>query len=162
MVVFPLQLSVSILPNPFLSFLFDKETRREMNMGQKGINLKENMVESTAEVTINRANWVKRLTGIKTYWRGKRPKESMDSDTVSKHDDECDRDEEDGVCVAGYGEGNGKEEDGQEVTFDRDSFSKFLVPVSWSDTKQFSKLAFLCHMAYVIPQIKVCRELLST
>ncbi|KAL9304106.1 hypothetical protein ACSQ67_021369 [Phaseolus vulgaris] len=151
-VVFPLQLSVSILPNPLRSFLFDPETRREMNMGQKGINLKENMVASTAEVTINRANWVKRLTGIKTYW--KRPEESMDSDIVSKHDNECDRDEDDNVCVAGYEEGNGKEEDGQEVTFDRDSFSKYLVPVPWSDTKLFSKLAFLCHMAYVIPQIK--------
>ncbi|WVZ17347.1 hypothetical protein V8G54_010329 [Vigna mungo] len=153
-VVFPLQLSVSILPNQLRSFFFDPEKKREMKMGQKGINFKENTVESTEEETINRANWVEKLRGIKTYWRGKRPKESMDSDMVSKHDNECDCDAEDSVCVAGYEEGNGKEEDGQEVTFDRDSFSKFLVPVPWSDTKLFSKMAFLCHMAYVIPQIK--------
>ena len=161
-VVFPLQLSVSILPNQLRSFFFGPEKKREMKMGQKGINFKENTVESTEEETIHRSNWVQKLRGIKTYWRGKGPKENMDLDTVSEHDNECDCDAEDTVCVAGDEEGNGKEEDGEEVTFYRDSFSKFLVPVPWSDTKLFSKLVFLCHMAYVIPQIKVCRELLST
>ena len=39
-------------------------------MGQKGINnIKENMVESSEEVMINRARWVQRLTGIKRYQR---------------------------------------------------------------------------------------------
>uniref|UniRef100_K7KZV9 Uncharacterized protein n=1 Tax=Glycine max TaxID=3847 RepID=K7KZV9_SOYBN len=156
-IVFPLQLSVSILPNPLRSFLFDTETRREMNMGQKGINnIKENMVESSEEVMINRARWVQRLTGIKRYWRRKVPKESMETDIICKHNtnSECDCDEDDSVCVAGYEEGDEKEENGQEVACDRDSFSKFLVPVPWPDTKLFSKLAFLCSMAYVIPQIK--------
>ncbi|KAG5036866.1 hypothetical protein JHK86_017706 [Glycine max] len=156
-IVFPLQLSVSILPNPLRSFLFDTETRREMNMGQKGINnIKENMVESSEEVMINRARWVQRLTGIKRYWRRKVPKESMETDIICKHNtnSECDCDEDDSVCVAGYEEGDEKEENGQEVACDRDSFSKFLVPVPSLDTKLFSKLAFLCSMAYVIPQIK--------
>ncbi|RDX84111.1 hypothetical protein CR513_34890, partial [Mucuna pruriens] len=118
---------------------------------------KENMVERSEEEMINRANWVQRIMEIKTYWRNKLPKESMDSDIICKHNtkNECGCDEDDdNVCVASYEEGEEKEEDVQEVTCDRDLFSKFLVPVPWSDTKVFSKLAFLCNMAYAIPQIK--------
>ncbi|KAM1386804.1 hypothetical protein PS1_033225 [Malus domestica] len=39
-------------------------------------------------------------------------------------------------------------------SYDPESFSRFLVRVPWSDTKLFSKLAFLCNMASVIPEIK--------
>ncbi|XP_020227640.1 phospholipase A1 PLIP1, chloroplastic [Cajanus cajan] len=132
------------------------ETSRDMNMRQKGINIQENMVESSEEDMINRANWVHILMKIKTYWRGKLPKESMDPDIICKHNmnNQCDCDEDVSFCVAGYEEGDEKEEDGQGVTCDCDSFSKFLVPVSWYDTKLFSKLALLCNMAYAIPQIK--------
>jgi hypothetical protein len=69
----------------------------------------------------------------------------FDDDTYGEFD--CD---DDNVCMVDY-----DEEDGQEVTYDRDSFSKFLVQVQWSDTKLYSQLAFLCNMAYEIPQIKV-------
>jgi len=41
------------------------------------------------------------------------------------------------------------------VVYDRETFSRLLVRVAWSDTKLFSQLAFLCNMAYVIPAIKV-------
>ncbi|KAL2336164.1 hypothetical protein Fmac_010610 [Flemingia macrophylla] len=128
------------------------EASRDMNMRQKqkGINIEENTSESSEEM-INKANWVHRLMEIKTYWRGKLPKESMDPDIVSKRNmnNECDCDEDDSFCVEDY-----EEENGQGVICDRDSFSKFLVPVSWSDTKLFSKLVLLCNMAYAIPQIK--------
>ncbi|KAK7389826.1 hypothetical protein VNO78_25120 [Psophocarpus tetragonolobus] len=155
-IIFPLQLSVSILPNPLRSFLLDQETRREINMGQKGINIKENMDEKSEKVMINRLHWVQRLTGNKRYWRRKLLQDGMEADIVCKHNSnsECDCDEDGSVCVACYEEGDEKEEDG-EVTCNRESISKFLVPVPWSDTKLFSKLAFLCNMAYVIPQIKV-------
>ncbi|KAM1640002.1 hypothetical protein FF1_010054 [Malus domestica] len=39
-------------------------------------------------------------------------------------------------------------------SYDQESFSRFLVRVPWSDTKLFSKQAFLCNMACVIPEIK--------
>ncbi|GKU96678.1 hypothetical protein SLEP1_g9890 [Rubroshorea leprosula] len=53
-------------------------------------------------------------------------------------------------CVANYdSEGEGSKE-----IYDRESFSKLLVQVPWSDTKLFSQLAFLCNMAYVIPELK--------
>ena len=90
---------------------------------------------------------------IKKHWRNRLPKESMDPDAIcneNTYDEcECDGDGDDNVCVVG------EDEDEQEVTYDCDSFSNFLVQVPWSDTKLYSQLAFLCNMAYVIPQIKV-------
>ena len=144
----PFQFSGSSIPNSLRSFLFDQETSKDMNMGEKDTQTEESMVESSKEERINRANWVERLMEIKKHWRNKIPKESMDPDMICNNNtkDECDCDE---GCAVDY------EEDGQEVTYDRDSFSKFLVQVPWSDTQLYSKLAFLCNMAYVIPQIKV-------
>ncbi|KAL3838687.1 hypothetical protein ACJIZ3_023278 [Penstemon smallii] len=46
------------------------------------------------------------------------------------------------------------DEEEKEINIDREIFSSLLKHVSWSDTKLFSQLAFLCNMAYVIPDIK--------
>lgn len=142
----PFQFSGSILPNSLSSFLFDQQT--SSNKGEKDVNIEENMVESG---TKERANWVERLMEIKKHWKNRLPRESMDMDVMSNNyiSDECDCDD-DNVCEVDY-----EEENGQEVTYDSDLFSKFLAQVSWSDTKLYSQLAFLCNMAYVIPQIKV-------
>lgn len=148
----PFQFSGSILPNSLRSFLFDQQTSKDMNKREKDVNIEENMVETSNEERVNRANWIERLVEIKKHWRNRLPKESVDMDVMC--DDytsgECDCDD-DSVCMADYDD---EEEGGQEVTHDRDSFSKFLVQVSLSDTKLYSQLAFLCNMAYVIPQIK--------
>lgn len=149
----PFQFSGSILPNSLRS-LFDQQTSKDMN------NIEENMVGSGKEERVNRSNWVERLMEIKKHWRNRLPKESLDmddDDAMCNNDDmigECDCDDDNG-CVVDYDD---EEEDGQGVTYDRDSFSKFLAQVSWSDTKLYSQLAFLCNIAYVIPQIKVIKH----
>ncbi|KHN35374.1 hypothetical protein glysoja_029004 [Glycine soja] len=148
----PFQFSGSILPNSLRSFLFDPETSNDLVVEEKVVSIEENMVESSKEEIVNRANWVERLMEIKKHWRNRLPKESMNTDAIcndNTYDEcECDGDGDDNVCVVG------EDEDEQEVTYDRDSFSSFLVQVPWSDTKLYSQLAFLCNMAYVIPQIK--------
>lgn len=134
------------------TFQFSGSISSDMNIGEKGINIEEKMVESSKEEgTISRANWVERLMEIKKHWRNRIPKESMDPDLICNNNryDECDCDEDDDACVVGY-----EEEDVQEVTYDRDSFSKFLAQVPWSETKLYSQLALLSNMAYAIPQIK--------
>ncbi|KAL1313272.1 hypothetical protein HN51_039847 [Arachis hypogaea] len=145
----PFQFSGSILPNSLRSFLFDPETSKEMNMGEKdhSSHFEESAVECGEDEKINRTNWIERLMEIKKNWRNRIPKEEMDPDMIcdNNSNDECDCDE---GCVVDY------VEDGQEGTYDHDSFTKFLSQVSWSDTKLYSKLAFLCNMAYVIPEIK--------
>ncbi|PSS03954.1 capsid protein [Actinidia chinensis var. chinensis] len=40
------------------------------------------------------------------------------------------------------------------MNIDLDSFSRLLAQVPWSDAKLFSQMAFLCNMAYVIPEIE--------
>ena len=149
----PFQFSGSILPNSLRSFLFDPETSNDLVVEEKVVSIEENMVESSKEEIVNRANWVERLMEIKKHWRNRLPKESMNTDAIcndNTYDEcECDGDADDNVCVVG------EDEDEQEVTYDCDSFSNFLVQVPWSDTKLYSQLAFLCNMAYVIPQIKV-------
>ncbi|TKY61269.1 Lipase protein [Spatholobus suberectus] len=146
----PFQFSGSILPNSLRSFLFDPETSKDISVGEKEENIEENMVESSKEEIVNRANWVERLMEIKKHWRNRLPKESMDPDEICNNNayDECECDGDDSVCVVG------EDKDEQEVIYDRGSFSEFLVQVPWSDTKLYSQLAFLCNMAYVIPQIK--------
>jgi hypothetical protein len=147
----PFQFSGSILPNSLHSFLFDQQINKDINKREKDVNIEVNMVESSKEEKVNRANWIERLVEIKKHWRNRLPKESVDMDVIFDDDTygefDCD---DDNVCMVDY-----DEEDGQEVTYDRDSFSKFLVQVQWSDTKLYSQLAFLCNMAYEIPQIKV-------
>lgn len=136
-------------------FQFSGSISSDMNMGDRGIHIEEKMVEgSKEEGIISRANWVERLMEIKKHWRNRIPKESMDPDLICNNNtyDECDCDEDDDACVVGYEE---EEDNGQEVTYDRDSFSKFLAQVPWSETKLYSRLALLSNMAYAIPQIKV-------
>lgn len=147
----PFQFSGSILPNSLRSFLFDPETSKDIGVGEKEVSIEENMVERSKEERVNRANWVERLMEIKKHWRNRLPKESLDPDDICQDNnyEECECNGDDGVCVVG------EDEDEEEVTYDRDSFSEFLVQVPWSDTQLYSQLAFLCNMAYVIPQIKV-------
>ncbi|KAJ7962551.1 Lipase [Quillaja saponaria] len=157
--IFPFQFSGSIIPNSLRSFLFDQETSKDMNIEEKVMNEEENLVASTEGEEIKRANWVERLMEISSHWRTRQLKETLladricNKDTNNECDCDCDCDEYHGVCMVDYSSED-DEEDGQEVTCEREAFSKFLVRVPWSDTKLFSQLAFLCNMAYVIPEIK--------
>ncbi|KAF7826170.1 phospholipase A1 PLIP1, chloroplastic [Senna tora] len=152
---FPFQLSAgSILPN-----LVEKEKEKEEMMMMVNI-VEEDKIETSGGEggDVKRANWVERLLEINRQWRNKIPKENMICDGGDQnYDEECDCEEGDGVCncMVGYEEEEEEEEIEEEgVAYDSDSFSKFLVRVPLCDTKHYSQLAFLCNMAYVIPQIK--------
>ncbi|KAJ3670916.1 hypothetical protein LUZ60_008342 [Juncus effusus] len=86
----------------------------------------------------NKSNWVERLLELREKWQKSGEDEA-----------EC------YCCNASYDDV--EEEDdkkGGETEWDRDSFARLLARVAWSDTKLFSQLAYLCNMAYFIPQIK--------
>lgn len=123
-------------------------------MVEKDTNMVDNTGEDGEGQEIKRANWVERLLEIRSQWRNRQPREDADEDGVYDEDQvgDCGCDEDESGCVVSY---NSEDGDG-EVRYDRESFSTFLARVSWSDTKQFSTLAFLCNIAYVIPEIKVC------
>ncbi|KAL3815122.1 hypothetical protein ACJIZ3_016390 [Penstemon smallii] len=90
------------------------------------------------------ANWIERLMELKKNWKEKEAK-----DDEYAYGDRVGYDEEEG-CDVDYED----DEEEKEINIDREIFSSLLKHVFWSDTKLFSQLAFLCNMAYVIPDIK--------
>ncbi|XXG89948.1 hypothetical protein AAC387_Pa12g1829 [Persea americana] len=130
--IFPFQFSGSILPRSLKSFLFESDYTKEMSL----VDSEESEGEEEME---KRANWVERLLELRSRWMDRqRGKGVVDED-----------DDDDGGCDVDYGS-DGEEE----VEFNAELFARFLVRVPWSETKLFSKLAFLCNMAYVIPELK--------
>ncbi|XP_068314907.1 phospholipase A1 PLIP1, chloroplastic-like [Pyrus communis] len=147
--IFSFQFSSSILPNSVRSFSFDPDTSNHTSIKAKDMS-KETSGESVSEEESKRANWVERLVEIRSKWRDMQKKDDADEDSVCEagenSDCECGRDE--GGCAVDYTE----EDDGGETS--PEFFRRFLVRVPWSDTKLFSKLSFLCNLAYAMPQMK--------
>ncbi|OMO64289.1 Lipase, class 3 [Corchorus capsularis] len=153
---FPFQISSSIIPNAVKSFLFDLETGKELSPLVKDVNIDETSVESSEESEeIKRANWVNRLLEIRSHLRHRQLEEGIDGAGIFDENDNGDGDDDgdDGGCEVNY-DSDQEEGGGGEVKYDSESFSKLLVRVPLSDTKLYSQLAFLCNMAYVIPEIK--------
>ncbi|KAL2478703.1 alpha/beta-hydrolase superfamily protein [Forsythia ovata] len=142
---FNVQLSSTMIPDTLKSLLFELESSKE-------INIEEKLVESEGEDEIDvekvkkRANWIERLMEIRNNWKVKQQKE--DVNVVGENNEGCD---EDGGCDVDYDD---DDVEGKEMNIDSKLFSSLLSHVSSADTKLFSRLAFLCNMAYVIPDIK--------
>ncbi|KAL5571400.1 hypothetical protein UlMin_020997 [Ulmus minor] len=159
--IFPFQFPGAIFPNTLQPLPFDPETSKGMDTVEKETNIvekdselvEENTEESDEEQEIKRANWMERLLEISSHWKKNRhQREGVDGDETCNEEDigDCGCDDDEDGCAVNYGSA----EEGDEIKLDSDSFSTFLVRVPWSDTKLFSKLAFLSNIAYVIPDIK--------
>ncbi|OVA01943.1 Lipase [Macleaya cordata] len=157
--IFQFQISSSILPNSVRSLLFEPDKMKLLEHSQADANRvihereeddhhhhhhhqEEDQEEREQE---KRANWVERLLELRSQWRNRQP-----YDQPNEEDDDHDHE---GGCEVDYHSSSEFEEE-EEVSFNRESFSRLLARVPWSDTKLFSQLAFLCNMAYVIPEIK--------
>lgn len=128
------------------------DSSKEMNItetSKEDMNITETTTESDEdeEEVKKRANWVERLLELRSHWRERQQKDEVAGDADSHQD--CDEDE--GGCEADYGD---EDEEGK-AKIDCESFSRLLVEVPWSDAKLLAQLAFLCNMAYVIPEITV-------
>ncbi|KAG6730261.1 hypothetical protein I3843_01G070200 [Carya illinoinensis] len=154
--IFPLfQLPSTIFPSSVRSLLFDPETSKDMDVVEKNTNIMEKSVDFSEGEGIKKSNWMERLLEIRSHWRNRQHNEGEDEDVTGEECDisECDcGGDEDGCAVDYSSEGGGG--GGGGVRYNRESFSRLLVRVPWSDTKLFSQLAFLCNTAYVIPEIK--------
>ncbi|CAH2063197.1 unnamed protein product [Thlaspi arvense] len=136
--VFSFQISSSIIPNPIKSLLYETDTSQEEKESDE--------VETEPNLDgARKANWVERLLEIRRQWK-KEPRTESGNGEVGEENVNVTCGCEDGEgCVADYGSENGD--------WERESFSKLLVKVSWSDAKQLSLLAYLCNVAYTIPEI---------
>ncbi|KAI3444428.1 hypothetical protein Pfo_001093 [Paulownia fortunei] len=126
------------------SFLFESGMSKEVDIEE---NLEESDHEDEAEINNKgkkRANWIERLMELRNSWKEKQDK---DEGYVGGETEGC---YEEGGCEVEYED----DAEGRDMGIDRETFSSLLRRVSWSDTKLFSQLAFLCNLAYVIPDIK--------
>ncbi|KAK8570389.1 hypothetical protein V6N13_003072 [Hibiscus sabdariffa] len=151
----PFQISSSIIPKSVRSFLFDPETSKSSGIVEKDGQFDDESIENDDEETeIKRANWVNRLMEIHSRWKHRQLELGVEGARIydeneNGDDGDGDAEEDDGGCEVNY---DTNEE--EEVKYDCESFSKLLAEVPLSDTKLFSRLAFLCNIAYVIPEIK--------
>nr|GLL40548.1 uncharacterized protein LOC109185595 [Ipomoea trifida] len=151
--IFSLKFPSSFIPGALRSFLLDLET-----VNYKEIQVEEMVLESDdddhnmrtegesdPEQRRKRSNWVERLLELRTDWSQKQNNDD-DDDAESEEDnvEGCDEHE----CEVSYDD---DEEDEGEM---KSTFSNMLRRVPSSDIMIFSRLAFLCNMAYVIPEIK--------
>ncbi|XP_017698610.2 phospholipase A1 PLIP1, chloroplastic-like [Phoenix dactylifera] len=132
------------IPNPIRSFLFDSE---EANGGRRLVEQEESSEEEVGSETEKRANWVERIWELRIRWRDRKPKE--DEKVAGDGDKETDE-----LCTVSYDSGEEGEGKKELSDWDQESFARLLATVPWTDAKLFSQLAFLCNMAYVIPEIK--------
>ncbi|KAL9295769.1 Phospholipase A1 PLIP1 [Arabidopsis thaliana] len=139
--VFSFQISSSIIPSPIKTLLFETDTSQDEQESDE--------IEIETEPNLDgakKANWVERLLEIRRQWKREQKTESGNSDVAEESVDvTCGCEEEEG-CIANYGSVNGD--------WGRESFSRLLVKVSWSEAKKLSQLAYLCNLAYTIPEIK--------
>lgn len=120
------------LTKPVRSILFETE---------EGIDLSEVGSGEEAGRKRKKANWTEKLLELRRRWRGGEEREG----------------EMDCYCSVSYdSEEEMEEQRGDQIVWDRDSFARLLARVPWTEAKLFSQLAYLCNMAYVIPEIKVC------
>lgn len=89
-----------------------------------------------------KGNWVGQLLKLRELWQERQ--------STYKGEDRVEAKE--AVCEVSYEE---DELEASTAVVDRSSFSRYLVPISWARMEIFSRLAFLCNMAYVVPEIKV-------
>ncbi|KAG6416403.1 hypothetical protein SASPL_123833 [Salvia splendens] len=127
--LFNIQLSgAAMIPETLKSFLFDPETTRKEEVSVGEID------EIEIHQGKNRGNWTEMIVELRNKWKGYR------NDDVESFDVNEDGDGE-GGCDVDYEEDEGG--------VDGETFSSLLRHVSWSDTKLFAQLAFLCNMEYV-------------
>lgn len=138
--IFDFNLSCSIIPNSLKTLLFDPDTNTETDSEERH-ELGDVTDTEMEKEEKKRANWVERLMEIRSRWVQKQESNDIDGDNEEK---DCD---EDG-CEVDYSDDEGGE------IINQETFTQLLNKVSWSDTKHFSQLAFLCNMAYVIPEME--------
>ncbi|KAK1408814.1 hypothetical protein QVD17_40887 [Tagetes erecta] len=127
--------------------------KNSRSMGVFNLNLSSSTVPSSPMMDVGdvvekeekkRGNWIEMLMEIRSKWVQKQNNE-LDGDDDEENG--CADGNEDG-CEVDYSD------DEDSLIINQETFSGMLKHVSWSDTKQLSQLAFLCNMAYVIPEIE--------
>ncbi|XP_066312130.1 phospholipase A1 PLIP1, chloroplastic-like [Miscanthus floridulus] len=100
------------------------------------------------------AHWLDRLLELRSRFHDPTKRDVLDEDNDDEDLYSLDgADHHDGGCGVSY-EDDGEEE-AEDARWDQESFAKLLARAPLGEARLFAQLAFLCNMAYVIPEIKV-------
>uniref|UniRef100_A0A804L6G1 Fungal lipase-type domain-containing protein n=1 Tax=Musa acuminata subsp. malaccensis TaxID=214687 RepID=A0A804L6G1_MUSAM len=124
----------------------DEEKREEAEEDEEA--------EEGAVLGEKRGNWVQNILRVGSIWPRKEAAAATDN-----REEEAAVVEEGDVCV-GAGCAHGFEgcvvggEEAERMAFDRESFSRLLRRVTLAEARLFGKMAYLCSLAYITPNIK--------
>ncbi|CAL9131844.1 unnamed protein product [Musa acuminata var. zebrina] len=124
----------------------DEEKREEAEEDEEA--------EEGAVLGEKRGNWVQNILRVGSIWPRKEAAAATDN-----REEEAAAVEEGDVCV-GAGCAHGFEgcvvggEEAERMAFDRESFSRLLRRVTLAEARLFGKMAYLCSLAYITPNIK--------
>lgn len=109
------------------------------------------------QVSTPEDHWLDALLELRKRFHDPTKRFFADDDGLFAADDDDDYHHVDGGCGVKY---DNEEEDAaaaaeEDDAWDRDSFGKLLARAPLAEARLFAQLAFLCNMAYVIPEIKV-------
>ncbi|XP_062205664.1 phospholipase A1 PLIP1, chloroplastic-like [Phragmites australis] len=97
------------------------------------------------------AHWLDRLLELRSRFHDPTKRDVLEDDN-DDDEDVYHLDDDDAGCGVSYEDDEEKAED---ANWDRESFVKLLARAPLGEAQLFAQLAFLCNMAYVIPEIKV-------
>ncbi|KQK08756.1 uncharacterized protein LOC100845988 [Brachypodium distachyon] len=108
------------------------------------------------QVSTPEDHWLDALLELRKRFHDPTKRFFADDDGLFAADDDDDYHHVDGGCGVKY---DNEEEDAaaaaeEDDAWDRDSFGKLLARAPLAEARLFAQLAFLCNMAYVIPEIK--------
>ncbi|KAL5135737.1 DNA-directed RNA polymerase III subunit RPC8 [Glycine soja] len=98
-------------------------------------------------------NWVFKIFHIRSVWRGEQRSDDNDEEEAVTNGQTDEEEEECDDCRVDYDDDE-EEEENEEVSFDRDSFSRMLRRVSLSEARFYARISHLGNLAYCIPKIK--------
>lgn len=104
-------------------------------------------------------NWVFKIFHIRSVWRGEQRSDDNDEEEAVTNGQTDEEEEECDDCRVDYDDDE-EEEENEEVSFDRDSFSRMLRRVSLSEARFYARISHLGNLAYCIPKIKVFHHFL--
>ena len=114
--------------------------------------------EENEEEEGQNGNWVLKILHVRSAW--KRKQENGDGNEEEKEGEKGvvnDNEDEEVVCDSCRVDNDNEEndEEGENVQFDRDSFSRMLRKVSLAEARLYAQMSHLGNLAYSIPTIKV-------
>lgn len=143
----------------------DQSVEERNNKEEAEASNADNNQGSLHSTSSERGNWIMRILELRSFWKDRRKSgsgaaiEPCDSQKQKQGSSCEDLESSNNSCGCCHADGSALSSPVLEVPridvkHDRNSFSRFLHPVSLSDIRFYGRFSYLCNRAYSIPEIK--------